>query len=264
MTKLCKLISEWPAGTIGMQVRLNKLQIYKQLSNKYAASGWLQKIGVGAYVRAGEKATWQGGIYAMQQDLGLRLHIGGLSSLELLGRAHFVPLGMNQHARLFIFAHGRHLPRYLPKWFLQLENVTSIYVTAPLFSSDLGLKDFNCGNFKILISAPDRAIFELLSLVRHKSSFEHACLIMQHQSGLRSDVVEQLLQECSSQVTKRLFLYLARKFNLDFLPYVNLKGIDLGRGIRHIAQGEVFDSELKIYVPQMSDKINPDLEVPDV
>lgn len=264
MTKLCKLISEWPAGTVGVQTRLNNMQIYKQLSNKYAASGWLQKIGVGAYVRAGEKPTWQGGIYAMQQDLGLKLHIGGLSSLELLGRSHFIPLGMNRHARLYIFAHGSHLPRYLPKWFLQLENLTSYFIPTPFFSSNLGLMNFNCGTFKIQISATERAIFELLALVREKSSFEHACLVMQHQSGLRSDVVEQLLQECSSQVTKRLFLYLARKFNLNFLPYVKLKGIDLGRGVRRIAQGEVFDPELKLYVPQMSDKINPDLEVPDV
>jgi hypothetical protein len=262
MTKICNLITSWPAGTIGVQARFEKLQIYKQLSNKYVASGWLKKIGVGAYVRAGEDPTWQGGMYAMQQDLNLKLHVGGLSALELLNRSHFIPMGI--HTRLYIFSHGKHMPRYLPKWFLDLENLTVNYLAKNLFKSEIGIMDFNCGNFKIQISEPERALLEILSLVPKKSSFEHACLLMQYQNGLRVDLLRHLLQECNSLVAKRLFLHLSRRFSLDFMRHLNLKGIDLGRGVKSVSQGEIFDKEFNIYVPKISDDLNPDQEVPNV
>lgn len=260
MTKLCSLLSAWPAGTVGVQPWLENRQIYRQLSNKYAALGWLQKIGSGAYVRAGEKVTWQGGVYALQQGLNLKVHIGGLTALEETGNAHFIPMG--QERRLYLYVHSKHESRHLPKWFLDLENVSAIYITTKLFNSSVGLKDETYGNFKLKISTPERAIFEVLSLVPDKASFEHACLLMQHQNTLRSELVQELLKECNSYVIKRLFLYLARRFDLAFLKYVDLKNIDLGRNIRRIGQGEVFDPQLKLYVPKMSDEINQ--EVPDV
>lgn len=262
MTKLCRLITEWPAGTVGVQAGLQKQQIYKQLSNKYVASGWLIKIGKGAYVRAGEKPSWRGGVYALQKDLNIKAHVGGLSALELLGRSHFVPMGT--HTRLYMYANSRHVPRYLPKWFQDLENLTLIYVTGELFTSSVSLMDFDCGSFTIQISEPERAIFEMLSLVPHKLSFEHACLLMQHQNNLRADVVQQLLEECSSQVLKRLFLYLARTFNLTFMQRVDLKNVDLGRGARHVGHEEVYDEKLDLYIPRMSAKVDPNQEVPDV
>ncbi len=262
MTKLCKLITKWPAGAVGVQAWLQKQQIYKQLSNKYVASGWLIKIGKGAYMRAGDKLTWHGGVYALQKDLGLKIHVGGLSALELLGRSHFVPMGA--HSRIYLYANSRDVPRYLPKWFQELKNVTHIYVLTELFSSNLALMDFDCGSFTIQISEPERALFEMLSLVPHKMSFDHACLLMEHQHDLRSDVVQQLLEECKSQVLKRLFLYLARQFNLDFMPRVSLKNVNIGRGLRHIGNGEVYDRKLDLYVPKMSPDIDPNQEVPDV
>jgi hypothetical protein len=262
MAKLCQLLSSWPAGVVGVQPWLEERQIYRQLSNHYASHGWLKKIGGGAYVRAGEMVTWQGGMYAIQQGLGLQVHIGGLSALELMGRSHFIP--MSTHTRLYIYAHNAHVPRHLPKWFLMLDKVKVNYVATQLFSSSVGLMDFDCGNFSVQISAPERAILEVLSLVSDSSSLDHACLLLQYQNPFRADVVQQLLQDCKSQVLKRLFLYLAHKFDLDCLKRLNLKNIDLGRGVRRIGGGEIFDSELNIYVPKINDDIENNVEVPDV
>lgn len=262
MAKLCSLLSSWPAGVVGVQPWLQDRKIYRQLSNHYAANGWLKKIGSGAYVRAGENVTWQGGVYALQQGLNLSVHVGGLSSLELLGSSHFIPMGKDR--RLYIYAYDSDVPRHLPKWFLDLEGVTTEYTQAQLFSSTIGLIDFNCASFSIKISSPERAIFELLSLVPNKATFEHACLLMQYQRTLRADVVQKLLEGCNSQILKRLFLYLARKFSLDCIQRLNLKSVDLGRGPRHVGQAEVFDQELNLYVPKMSQDLDPDQEVPDV
>lgn len=259
MTKLCSLLSAWPAGTVGVQPWLENRQIYRQLSNKYASLGWLQKIGPGAYVRAGEKVTWQGGVYALQQGLNLKVHIGGLSALEERGNAHFIPLGQNR--RIYLYTHNKQEMRHLPKWFVDLENVSAIYITTQVFNSDVGLTYESYGNFELQLSTNERALFEILSLVPDKTTFEHACLLMQHQNTLRVDLVQQLLEECSSYIIKRVFLYLARKFDLAFLPYIDLKKVKLGRNIRRVAQGAVYDPELKLYVPKMSDEIDPDLEV---
>ena len=57
---------------------------------------------------------------------------------------------------------------------------------------------------------------------------------------------------------------MARKFELDCLPQLNLKNIDLGRGVRHIGGGQVYDPELKLYVPMVDDDIENNVEVPDV
>jgi hypothetical protein len=262
MTKICQLLSAWPAGVVGVQPWLDKKQIYRQLSHHYATHGWLTKIGSGAYVRAGEKATWQGGVYAMQQGLNLAIHVGGLSSLELFGQAHFIPMG--EHTKVYIFAHSQHVPRYLPKWFSNLNNVPCEYLSAQLFKTDIGLRTYNYGNFSIQVSTIERAIFEVLSLVSSKTSMEHACLLMEYQNSLRTELVQKLLQECNSQVLKRLFIYFARKFNLSCLPALDLKKVDLGRGERRIGDGEVFVAELKLFVPKISQEVDPDQEVPDV
>lgn len=171
---------------------------------------------------------------------------------------------MGSRTRLYIYAGSRHVPRYLPKWFQELEDLSLIYVSRELFDSNIGLMDFDCGNFTIQISEPERAIFEMLYLVPNKMPFEHACLLMQHQNNLRADVVQQLLEECPSQVLKRLFLYLSRKFNLTFIQRISFKNVELGRGVRHIGQAEVYDKELDLYVPKMSSEVDPNQEVPDV
>ncbi len=262
MTKISQLLSSWPAGAVGVQPWLDSKEIYRQLTKHYADNGWLTKIGNGAYVRAGEKVSWQGGIYALQNGLDLPVHIGGLTALEILGQSHFIPVGV--HTKLYIFNHNRNVPRYLPKWFLEMENVSVNYIPGLLFNSNVGLIDFNCGTFQIKISSIERALFELVSLVPHKTTFDHACLLMQHQNLLRADIVQQLLEECRSQVIKRLFLYLARMFNLDCLPRLNLQCIDFGEGVRYIGDGQVYDPDLRLYVPKINNDIEINVEVPDV
>jgi len=262
MTKISQLLSTWPAGVVGVQPWLQERHIYRQLSNHYVASGWLRKIGAGAYVRAGEKVTWQGGIYALQQGLKLPVHIGGLTALDIFGRSHFIPMG--KHANVYIFSHDEQVPRDLPKWFMQLEQVSPYYIPGRLFDLQFGLTTFNYDNFAIELSTPERAFFEVLSLVPNQTSFEHACLLAQLQRTLRIDLVQKLLQECKSQTLKRLFLYMAREFDFYCLPHLKLEGVDLGSGPRRIGSGDMYDQKLNLYVPKMSSEVDPNQEVPDV
>ncbi len=260
MGKLNEVLRIWPSGTVVVQSWLEQhCQISRQLTRKYVKGGWVEKIGPGAYVRSGDKVDWRGGVYALQQLLKLPIHVGGKTALELSGRAHFVPMG--SHRLLYLYTHGDHPERQLPRWLTQYFNNQSFnYISNVLFTGAHGLQAWNCSTFGIWISNTERALLEILALVPKKMSFEHAFLLMQGKETLRVDVLQGLLEDCRSQVLKRLFLYLAKKCQLPCFERLNLKTLKLGQGKRTIDNGDHYDPQFKLFVPNLSiDKQEGDL-----
>jgi hypothetical protein len=60
-------------------------------------------------------ALVEAGVYALQSQLGLTVHVGGRAALELQGRAHFVPLGRKQ---ILLVSDTQ---ERLPNWFSQYD-----------------------------------------------------------------------------------------------------------------------------------------------
>lgn len=56
-----KLIGKWPKDTVAVYVWLEKQGVYRQLADTYTKSGWIERIGRGAFKRAGERIEWSGG-----------------------------------------------------------------------------------------------------------------------------------------------------------------------------------------------------------
>lgn len=52
-TKINQLLKTWPENVVATQTWLNTLGIDFRLADKYVQSGWLERLGHGAYVRAG-------------------------------------------------------------------------------------------------------------------------------------------------------------------------------------------------------------------
>jgi len=249
MGKLNEILRNWPSGTVAVQPWLEQQQIVRQLSQKYAKGGWIEKIGAGAYIRAGDNVDWRGGIYALQQALALPIHVGGKTALELMGRSHFVPLG---NPTINLYTHGIHPERHLPKWLSQyFKDQVFHYIPTVLFTEKVGLQALDCSTFQISVSSIERALFEILALVPKRMSFDHAFLLFQGQETLRVDLIQTLLQDCQSQVLKRLFLYLAKQNNLPWVERLNIKLIDLGQGKRKVGLGDYYDPEFKLYVPKI-------------
>lgn len=246
--KLKTLLQAWPSGAIVTQAWLNTQGIYYQLSYKLVKSGWLESVGHGAYKKVGEQVSWDGGVYALQQNNYFPLHVGGLTSLELLGQSHFVPLGKT---RLQFFNTKASYPkRLLPKWFTNyFEEIDVNFFRYRLFTKDSGLELYDCHNFEILISSTERAILEILSLVPNNMSLEHAFLLIEGKFTLRSELLQELLENCTSQQANRLFLHFAKRCDLPCYPKLNLKTIDLGTGKRKIAEGGEYDPEFKLDLP---------------
>ena len=90
---------------------------------------------VGAFARGGDTPDWTGGVYALQNQVGLTVHVGSLTALELQGRAHFVPLG-RKHVLLVSDRQER-----LPSWFRKYDWKVDVVhrCMASLFDSAINL-----------------------------------------------------------------------------------------------------------------------------
>jgi len=245
--KKLQKVMQFPKGLVLTTGYLNSQGINGQLLARYKKSGWLESIGEGAYATRGNRADWQGALYAMQSQLKLPVHCGARTALELQGYSHYV---VSKTREVFLFGPAG---QKLPLWFIKHNwNVSFTYKMTGLFPERLsaGYVDFPWGNFTLRISSPERAAFEMLYHVPSKQGYDEAMRIMESLLSLRPELVQRLLESCASIKVKRLFLYMAQTANLSFMAKLNLKKVNLGTGDRTIVRGGRLDPEYRITVPR--------------
>lgn len=245
--KLNQIFKKWPRGTVAAQPWLESQGIYRQLVRKYLRSDWVERVGRGAYRLSGDRVSWTGGLFTIQSQLGLPIHAGARTALELQGFAHFLPIGKG--ATIWLFGNPR---TRLPAWFQSYGwDVRVRYVALDLFPTNrlAGLTDKDMGSHSIRLSSPARAIMEVLALVPQESDFEGAQLLMEGLTTLRPTLVQELLESCRSVKVKRLFMHLAEKSSHPWIEKLDRAKIDLGKGKRVIVAGGRFDSKYGITVP---------------
>jgi hypothetical protein len=245
-SKLNELLLRWPKGTVAVQHWLREQGIPRQLAEKYRHSNWIERIGQGAYTRAGDKVEVFGALYALQFLLKLPVHVGAKTALELQGYAHFIPM------RNFPVVHLYGQPgRPLPAWFRrhQWESRVRFHLVR-LFPDkpELGLTKKPYESMWTRMSAPERAALELVDLVPKEQSFSEARLLMEGLTTLRPEIVQELLEACRSVKAKRLFLFLAEEANHAWFKELNTSKLDLGKGNRSIVKGGQLDRKYQITV----------------
>lgn len=244
--KLNHLLKIWPKGTVAVSSWLMEQGVYRQLSKIYEKSSWIEAVGHGAFIHSDDKIDWTGGVYALQEQLNLNVHIGGRTALELQGHMHFVPLGENYP--VFLFG----LKRSVPSWFRQYQwghPVRYVYTNCFPYKSKTGLTKKDMGTYSITLSSQELAIMEVLYLVDKHETYEHASLLMEGLNTLRPLVVQELLEKTSSIKVKRLFMHFAEWYNYPWVKHIKLSNINFGKGKRVIAKGGCFDSKYNISVP---------------
>ncbi len=247
--KLNHLLKAWPKGTVAVSSWLKNQGVYRQLSDVYEKSSWIESIGHGAFKQSEDNVDWQGGVYALQDQLKLNVHVGGRSAMEMQGQMHFVPLGENYP--VFLFG----LKRFLPVWFIEhqwKQLVTYVYTNSFPYEKKIGLTKKDMGAFSITLSSNELAIMEVLYLVDKNETYEHASLLMEGLKTLRPAVVQELLEKTSSIKVKRLFMHFAEYFNHPWVKYIKAVNIDFGKGKRVIGKGGNFDSKYNISVPKIN------------
>jgi hypothetical protein len=73
---------------------------------------------------------------------------------------------------------------------------------------------------------------------------------MEGLTNLRPKKIQELLEQCSSIKVKRLFLYMAEKAGHQWMQFLNVPKLNLGKGARTIVRGGVYVSKYDISIPK--------------
>jgi hypothetical protein len=245
-TKINTLIQLLPRGSVLLPSWLLSQGYSYELQQIYRKSGWLKSIGKGAMLKSGDPLIMTGALSALQNIENLNIHIGGRSSLELQGLAHYLQIN-NSETTLFV--NGR---TKLPLWFENNDwnNTKTKLFRLTLFSNEtLGMTDFQEGELTMKISNPARAIMECLALCPDKFPLAESFELMEGLATLRPAKVQELLENCKSIKVKRLFLYFAERANHSWFKYLDISKIYLGVGNRSLVESGVWDSKYKLVLP---------------
>jgi hypothetical protein len=272
--KLNRLERLLPEGLLVDAAWLSAHGYSTSLRAKYVASGWLEQPARRVYRRPRGQPGWQQVVISLQTLLGHRLAVGGRTALELQGYAHYLTL-----KRTEINLHGLTKP---PTWLADLPiNERFVYRnSAPLFGSDLdevafpalapdqpdshddrafrdaGLRVLAWGqwDWPLTVSAPERAILELLDALPDHESFHQVDMLMEGLSNLAPRRMQALLIRCRSVKVKRLFFFFADRNRHAWLKHLDRAAIDFGSGKRMLVKDGRYDSAYQITVPRDLDE----------
>jgi hypothetical protein len=246
-SKINQLIQQWPRGTASTTSALFSMGFSNELVHLYKNSHWIQPLERGAYALAGDRVEWSGGVYALQNQLGLTVHPGGKTALALRGFSHYVT---DNTRRVFLYGlRGEKLPA----WFQQHDWGVEVHYSATTVlpaTCQEGFSEYREKEFSIRISFPERAALEMLYHLPGKGSFEEAYLIMESLITLRPAVVQSLLECCTSVKVKRLFMYMAERHQHPWVGKLDLSKVDFGQGKRVIVKAGILDKKYNITVPR--------------
>jgi len=202
--------AELPRGAPFDLLALRQLGVSTQLAARYVESGWLVRLGQGVYAFPNDQFGVYGAIGFLQSRVA-GLHVGGKSALELQGVRHNV----TSQDRLVLWGDARFA---LPDWFTS--RFPARYVHARLFDwPDSGLEAKTLVTPPGLldglrVSAPERAVLEMLYEAGVKQGIEEARNLFDGLRTPRKDLLGQLLSCCTSVKATRLFLTWARETNV--------------------------------------------------
>lgn len=152
-----------------------------------ARSGWLEHVARGVYKLPGDTLDRAACLALLSRQLR-GLHVGGKTALDWRG------VRQNLALRSTIILWGDR-PARLPGWFVKL--FPSRYRATPLFDARMpsrtGLQPLPNGRDDVLVSAPERALLEMLSDVGKGQSLTEAKQIVEGLASLRPAVLDTLL-----------------------------------------------------------------------
>ncbi|MCC6551311.1 MAG: type IV toxin-antitoxin system AbiEi family antitoxin [Ignavibacteriaceae bacterium] len=244
MTKLRRLLSNWPRGTLRLTKELERSGIGRQLLASYKESGWVESFDHGVYKHAKDKVDWLGAVYALQQVKGSTLHPGGKTALALKGYSHYI--GMGNETR-FLYMH--HLDGNY-RWLSKFETVERVQTNVFNYHKTEYFSRYSTGTFDIYVSVPELAVLEMLYLTPNKQSFDEAGKIIELLYSLRPELLQRLLQECRSVKVVRLLLFFADYYDHPWLKELDQSKLNLGSGNRVIVQDGIFSPKYQITVPR--------------
>lgn len=205
--KLNKLYRHLTSGTPVTSADLAALGISADLAVHYVRADWLQRLARGVYCRPNDSPALHPSLALLQRSFD-GLHVGGKSALDWHGIRQY--LSQRPVLHLYGWKAGR-----LPGWFT--ERFPAEYHRKRLFEEQptalLHVRPFENRMGAPLVSAPERALLEVLSEVGVRQPLQEARELVESTYSLRADVLRDLLKHCTSIKTVRLCLQLGREFS---------------------------------------------------
>ena len=223
-TKIQHILESNPNRTLFFGDWLSKQGLTAKEQHAYMKRGWFTRISKGVYALQGTSPTLLHAVSAYNLQLGKQCIIGAYTALELRGHSHYLPLG-KPSTYLFTDKNNR-----LPSWMLQREwDMTVRYKTTSFLGPGLAaVEPMTIDGDSLLVSSPERAFMECLHLPSAKSSLLDLYYIMEGLTTFRPQLVQSLLESCSSQKVKRLFVYMAEKASHQWFKALKFDSISLG------------------------------------
>lgn len=199
--------TELPRGAPFDLVDLERLGVSAKLAAYYASAGWVERLGYGVYAFPNDELNAHGAIKLLQSRVD-GLHLAGKSALALQGVRH----NIGPRERLVLWGNVRFS---LPDWFTT--RFPARYVWARLFDwpdESLDVQSLTTPpgvTDGLKVSAPERAVLEMLYDVGTRQGLEEARNVFDGLRNLRKEMLGKLLACCTSVKAVRLFLTWARE-----------------------------------------------------
>lgn len=223
-TKIQQILETAPNESVFFGSWLSSQGLDARGQYAYMKSGWFDRISKGVYKIHGTEPGLMAMISAYNTQLGKSCVVGAYTALELRGYSHYLSI-REPVAYLFTDKSNK-----LPAWLLKKEWDMNIKYMTTSFLGDglLGVETMTINQRNLLVSSPERAILECLNLPDASSSLLDIYYIMESMTTLRPKLVQTLLEACTSQKVKRLFLYMAEKAGHSWYKALKPDNINLG------------------------------------
>jgi len=228
--KLNKLYAHMAPGAPLTSEDLAALGISADLAVHYVRAGWLQRLARGVFCRPNDPPALHPSLTLLQRTL-VGLHVGGKSALEWHGIRHY--LSQRPVLHLYGWNAGR-----LPEWFT--ERFPAEFHRKRLFEERpdalLRVRPFEDRKDAPHVSAPERALLEVLSEVGLRQPLQEARELVESSYSLRADVLRDLLKRCTSVKTVRLCLQLGRELSPPWVGKLDPSELPKGSNQRWVSR----------------------------
>lgn len=221
-SKLKTLYTHLAPGAPLTSEDLAALGISADLAVHYVRAGWLARLARGVYCRPNDPPALNPSLLLLQRRFE-GLHVGGKSALDWYGVRQY--MARQPVLYLYGWAAGR-----LPGWFT--ERFPAEYHRKRLFDEQpdtlLHVGPFERRSGAPQVSAPERALLELLSEIGVRQQMQEARELVESAYNLRADALRELLQHCTSVKTVRLCLQLGREASLPWAAKLDPSALPKG------------------------------------
>ena len=224
-------LAQLPRGApLGIEL-LGAHGITTNRASALARSGWLMRLGRGAYGLPGDTLQRDACLAFLARQVP-GLHVAGKTALAWRGVLH------NLTYRETVVLWGEQ-PARLPSWLDRVVHVR--YRVAHIFDTDLptglGLAPLAGGHPDLLVSAPERALLELLSETGSFEGLEEVRQLVESTRNLRLPLLDELLGHLIRIKVARLAARLASELELPWADLAQHHSRRLGGGRRWVSVG---------------------------